>query len=54
MREEDGVSCIGDTRNLSGILFRKPSGKGILVRPWHRGKNDIKMDIKELEFKNVV
>jgi hypothetical protein len=44
----DGVSCIGDTRNCYGILFRKHSGKGLLVKSWHKGKANIKMDVEEL------
>jgi hypothetical protein len=50
----DGVSCIGDTKNSYGILFRKSPGKGILVGYWHRGKDNIKVDGKELGIKKVV
>jgi hypothetical protein len=40
---------MGDRRGACRMLVERPEGKGILGRPGHRRKENIKMDIQELE-----
>jgi hypothetical protein len=36
MRWVEHVDCVRETRNVYGVLLRKPEGKRPLGRPWHR------------------
>jgi hypothetical protein len=40
---------MGDRRGACRVLVDRPEGKGLLVRPGHMWKENIKMDIQELE-----
>jgi hypothetical protein len=48
MRWVGHVACMEEGRGVYGILVGRPKGKGPLVRPWHRWKDNIKMDFREI------
>jgi hypothetical protein len=39
-------------RNVYTILIRKPEGKKLLLRPWHRWE-DIRMDLWEIRWEGA-
>jgi hypothetical protein len=43
------VATMGEMRNAYKITVGNPKGKGPLVKPKHRWKNNIKMDLREIE-----
>jgi hypothetical protein len=48
MRWTGLVARIGEMRNEYNILLGKPEGKKPLGRPRHRGKDNIKLDIRKI------
>jgi hypothetical protein len=44
---------MGEMRNAYRILVGKPQGKRQLGRPRRRWKDDIRMDLKEIEWKGA-
>jgi hypothetical protein len=49
MRWAGHVACLGEKRNVYEVLIVKPEGKRPLRRPGHRWKDDIKIDLLEIE-----
>jgi hypothetical protein len=47
------VAHMGAMRNAYNILVGKPDGKRPLRRPRHRWEVYIKMDLREIEFREV-
>jgi hypothetical protein len=50
MRWAEHVARMGETRNAYRILVGKPEGKRPLGRPRRRGVDNIKMDLREIEW----
>jgi hypothetical protein len=48
MRWAGHVVCMGEGRNVLRVLVGKPEGKSPLVRPRHRWKDGIRMDLWEI------
>jgi hypothetical protein len=44
---------MGEMRNIYKVLLRKFEGRKPHMRPWHRWKENIKMDLKETGFEDV-
>jgi hypothetical protein len=44
---------MGEMRNAYRIMVRKPEGKRSCKRPGHRWENNIRMDLRELEWKGM-
>jgi hypothetical protein len=42
------VACMGEGRNVYGVLVGKPEGKRPLGRPRRRWEDGIKMDLREI------
>jgi hypothetical protein len=40
-------------RNLYRIYVRKPKGKSPLGRPWHRWKNNVKVNLRDIGYKGL-
>jgi hypothetical protein len=53
MRWVGHVTCMGERRNAYKILDRKPEGKKALRRPMHRWENNIRMDLRDVEWEVV-
>ena len=49
MRWAGNVARMGEGRGVYRVLVGKPEGKRPLGRPRHRWKDNIKMDIQEVE-----
>jgi hypothetical protein len=49
VRWTGNVARIGEIRNEYKVLIAKPEGKRPLARPQCRWKDNIKMDLKEIE-----
>ena len=54
MRWAGHVAHIGERRGLYRALVGKPEGKRLLGRPKRRWKNNIKMDLQEVECGGMV
>jgi hypothetical protein len=50
MRWTGLVACMGKKRNAYRILVEKPDGKRPLGRPGRRWEDNIRMDLKEIEW----
>jgi hypothetical protein len=50
MRWAGDVARMGEKRNLYRILVGKPEGKRPLGRPKHRWVDNIKIDLREIEW----
>jgi hypothetical protein len=48
MRWAGYVACMGEGRGAYRILVGRPEGRRPLVRPRHRWKDNIKMDLQEV------
>ena len=46
MREAEHVACTGERRGVYRALVGTPEGRRPLGRPWHRCKDNIKMDLQ--------
>jgi hypothetical protein len=44
------VACMGERRGSQGIMVGRPEGRKPLGRPRHRWKDNIKMDLKEVQW----
>ncbi|KAJ4432334.1 hypothetical protein ANN_20953 [Periplaneta americana] len=44
------VACMGEYKNAYSVFVGRPEGKRPLGRPRHRWENNIKMDLKEVEY----
>jgi hypothetical protein len=53
MRWEGHVACMGEMRNAYKILVRKPEGKRLLGRPRCRWEDNLRMDLREIEWEVV-
>jgi len=53
MRRAGHVACIEEMINLYSIFVGKPEGKIPLGRPRPRWEDNIKMEVRELEWKGV-
>jgi hypothetical protein len=53
MRWAGHVACMGEVRGAYNILVGRPEGKRPLGRPRHRWEDNIKMDLREIEFGDV-
>jgi hypothetical protein len=47
------VACMGEGRNVYGVLVGKPEGKRPLGRPRRRWEDWIKMNLREIGWKGV-
>jgi hypothetical protein len=47
------MACMGEGRNLYGILVGKPEGKRPFERPRHRWEDGIKTNLKEIGWGGV-
>jgi len=47
------AASMGEMRNLYNILIGKPERKGSLARPRCRWEDNIRMDVRETEWKGV-
>jgi hypothetical protein len=45
---------MGEVRGAYNILVGRPEGRGPLERPRHRWEDNIKMDLREIEFGDVI
>jgi hypothetical protein len=54
MRLAEHVALIGEKRNAYRILVGMPEGKRPLGRSRHRWKDNIKMDLRELEWGGMI
>jgi hypothetical protein len=50
MRWAKHIAQMGEKRNAYRILVDKPEGKGALRRPRHRRMDNVKMDLREIEW----
>jgi len=48
MRWAGDVACVGERRDVYGVLVGKPKGKRPLGRPRRRWADNIKMDLQEV------
>jgi hypothetical protein len=48
MRWVEHVACMGEGKNIYGVLVGKPEGNRLLERPRHRWEDGIKMDLREI------
>jgi hypothetical protein len=53
MRWAGHVARMGEKRNAYGILVGKPEGKRPLGRPIRRWVDNIKMDLREIEWEGM-
>jgi hypothetical protein len=53
MRWVGHVALMGEMRNAYNILVRKPEGKEPLGRPRCKQEDNIKMNLRELEWEGV-
>jgi hypothetical protein len=53
MRWAGHVARIGEKKNAYRILVGKPEGKTILGRPRRRWVNNIKMDLRKIEWDGI-
>jgi hypothetical protein len=53
MRWMGQVACMGKMRNAYKILVRKPDGKRPLGRSRHRWEDNIRVDLREIGWKDV-
>jgi hypothetical protein len=53
MRWVGHVARMGEERKVYKVLLGKPEGKRQLVRPRHRWKNEIRMDLRETGWGSV-
>jgi hypothetical protein len=53
VRWAEHVARRGETRNIYKILVRKPEGKRPLGRPRSRWVDNIKMDVREIEWNGM-
>jgi hypothetical protein len=53
MRWEGHVVQIGEMRNAYSILVGKPEGKRPVGKPWRKRDNNIRMDLKKIEWEIV-
>jgi hypothetical protein len=53
MRVAGLVACMGEMRNALKILVRKPEEKRPHGRPRHRWEVNIRMDVREIRWKDV-
>jgi hypothetical protein len=53
MRRAGHVAHMGEERKLYKVLVGKPVGKRPLGRPWHRWEDGIRMDLREIGWKDV-
>jgi len=44
------IACVGERRGSQGIMVVRPEGRNSLGRPRHRWKDNIKMDLKEVQW----
>jgi hypothetical protein len=44
---------MGEMRNVYKVLLRKYEGRRPHMRSWHKWKENIKMDLKEIWFEDV-
>jgi hypothetical protein len=49
MRWAEHIPCIREKRNAYRVLMGNPKGKRPLGRPRHRWKDNIKMDLREIQ-----
>jgi hypothetical protein len=54
MRWMGHVTCVEEMRNAFSILVRKPEGKRQVGRPRHRWEDNIRMDLREMMWEDVV
>ena len=47
------MACRGDRRGACRMLVDRPEGKGLLVRPGHMWKENIKMDTQKLGWSGM-
>ena len=50
IRRMGHVTCMGERRGSQGIMVVRPEGRKSLGRPRHRWKDNIKMDLKEVQW----
>jgi hypothetical protein len=53
MRWDAYVAGIGEMRNVSRILVRKPEGKRLLARRTHRWEDNIRTDLMKRKWEGV-
>jgi hypothetical protein len=53
MRWAGHVACMGEVRGAYNILVRRPEGRRPLGRPRRRWEDNIKMDLRKIEFGDV-
>jgi hypothetical protein len=53
MRWAGHVACMGEVRGAYNILVGTPEGRKPLGRPRHRWQDNIKLDLREIEFGDV-
>ena len=54
MRWVGHVALMGLWRGVHRVLMWKPEGKRPLERPRHRWKDNIKIDLQEVEFEGIL
>jgi hypothetical protein len=50
MRWAEHMACMGEGRDVYGVLVGRPEGKRPLGRPRHRWEDNIKMDLRVIEI----
>ena len=50
MRWAGHVACMEERRGAQSVLVRRSEGKRSLVRPRHRWKYNIKMDLRDIKW----
>ena len=53
MRWAGHVACMGEGRDVYRDLAEKPEGKRPLGRPRHRWEDNIKIDLQEVECRDM-
>jgi len=53
MRRAGHVACTGERRGTYSGLVGKPEGNGLLGGPRHRWEDNIKTDLKEIDWDRV-
>jgi hypothetical protein len=52
-RWAEHLACLVKIINAYKIMFRRPEGKRLLVRPRRRWEDNIKMDLRERGFRDM-